>query len=74
VNRSRSVVDADEKTPEREMTREELVAELSDANKWRGLSGCSSIEEMHATIGMLADAQARSRSAVGAMRTKRPAR
>jgi hypothetical protein len=49
----------DENAPEREMTREELVAELADANKWRGLSGCSSFEEMHAAIGMLADAQSR---------------
>jgi hypothetical protein len=34
-----------------------LREELAEAYKWRGLAGCSSFEEMHAAIGMLADAQ-----------------
>ena len=37
----------------------ELEAERDDATKWRGLSGCNSFEEMHATIGLLADTQAK---------------
>ena len=43
---------------ERDAEIERLRAELADANKWRGLAGCNSFEEMHAMIGMLADAQA----------------
>ena len=36
-----------------------LRARVEDAEKWRGLSGANSFEEMHATIGLLAESQAR---------------